>query len=766
MLALSNAYKLRLAMCVLPIVLSSCAGGNQDQASVAQSANAEGSTVAVASATNGDNAPIGINAIGTNTSVGGAQQSSTTTAQPQVAAAVVSGGDTQAPQLLDYVIETGLNSATITWTLDEEATGQIIYGQNNILNLSTAKEPSFNYAGHRQVVNDLDPGETYQFRLISIDAAGNRFESPSYELSFAAGDVTTVAIQSELNSQSPEPDQSATEQTVAQPLVVKPIATAAVSGGITIAPGEWPEGLDSREPHGGMFVGPAAAMIADTIGGANAYIQNHSHAIRFRALNSDPIDGFRWPDRMVSEYDLYNPNGRGQDTSTPSIFRDCVEAGLTRAQCSFAIGNSYATGNGGSWVLSFHHDDANGEPGTKITEGVTPVIPTQTPKKALQTNAWDDLAAFVDQPFIPTPGGLYWAVITNENPSVNCANPPSNHSIEKAKTCDINSGTMGLNGMQVAVMPSTHNDSQYPLDGSGYGPFLGTSTRYLSRNSADDVWATNRSSGANNDNPLELHNPEQNIIPWHGVRQKGPDGNFYWRTNLYYGGQAVSESHAMAVLEKGKIYRQSIDGYDWSSKVVDGAWLSIGYTSAAIADNGKISITLRDANNTVLATGVINVDCDELKPIINSAPAANGASRRKRANTRCYRYADFDKPATIEQGASYSIDITTDQSNSYTLPGYAAFGNPLYVGGKRSWECMAHAPVSNTSSYCDHLGPWSSFDPESDHDGEAWVLDNINAEPVRWRNSFPAYASKTAGQYPGTDLPVMLTVQGMPKHLP
>ena len=65
-------------------------------------------------------------------------------------------------------------SATVRWTLDEHATGTLEYGATKAYGSFTTKETSLDSTTHVQVISGLEPGQTYHFRAISEDRAGNR----------------------------------------------------------------------------------------------------------------------------------------------------------------------------------------------------------------------------------------------------------------------------------------------------------------------------------------------------------------------------------------------------------------------------------------------------------------------------------------------------------------------------------------------------------------------------------------------------------------
>jgi hypothetical protein len=65
------------------------------------------------------------------------------------------------------------NSATIAWDISEKATGQVEYGLTTAYGQLSTPETSFNYQNHSQTITGLSSNSTYNYRVISGDAAGN-----------------------------------------------------------------------------------------------------------------------------------------------------------------------------------------------------------------------------------------------------------------------------------------------------------------------------------------------------------------------------------------------------------------------------------------------------------------------------------------------------------------------------------------------------------------------------------------------------------------
>ncbi len=104
-----------------------------------------------------------------------------------------SGVDTTAPVITDvtaYNVTT--TTATISWSLDEYATGQVEYGLTAAYGTLGAAETSFLYNGHVQTISSLLPGRTYNYRVRSQDASGNLALSGNNTFTTASAGTASV----------------------------------------------------------------------------------------------------------------------------------------------------------------------------------------------------------------------------------------------------------------------------------------------------------------------------------------------------------------------------------------------------------------------------------------------------------------------------------------------------------------------------------------------------------------------------------------------
>ncbi|MBK9387792.1 MAG: hypothetical protein IPN34_23495 [Planctomycetes bacterium] len=100
----------------------------------------------------------------------------TTTAETRRATALFStGSDLQPPILSQIQLSSAATSATVTWRTDEPALCRVLYGPTT--SYDAAIEDGRLLLQHRAVLENLQPGRIYHFRLEAEDRAGNRSAS-------------------------------------------------------------------------------------------------------------------------------------------------------------------------------------------------------------------------------------------------------------------------------------------------------------------------------------------------------------------------------------------------------------------------------------------------------------------------------------------------------------------------------------------------------------------------------------------------------------
>ncbi len=104
--------------------------------------------------------------------------------------------DTTPPVISSIVATPNINGTqcTISWSLDEYATGQVFYGLTSALGQASVKETSFAYNAHVQTLSSLTPNTLYYYKVQSIDASGNTATSSIATFTTASTTVPTMYL--------------------------------------------------------------------------------------------------------------------------------------------------------------------------------------------------------------------------------------------------------------------------------------------------------------------------------------------------------------------------------------------------------------------------------------------------------------------------------------------------------------------------------------------------------------------------------------------
>ncbi len=107
--------------------------------------------------------------------------------------------DNTAPVTSSLAVSTTTTTATVTWSTDEAARGQVEYGLTSSYTASTSIAIDASYiTSHSVNVSGLSAATTYHYRIVSFDAAGNRRNGSDGTFTTAANlpTVTTQAASS------------------------------------------------------------------------------------------------------------------------------------------------------------------------------------------------------------------------------------------------------------------------------------------------------------------------------------------------------------------------------------------------------------------------------------------------------------------------------------------------------------------------------------------------------------------------------------------
>ncbi len=103
--------------------------------------------------------------------------------------------DTTVPVITNVAASAAATSATVTWTTNEPADGQVQYGLTTSYGSSSSLASSLTTA-HSIGLSGLSTGTTYHYRVLSRDAAGNLGSSTDMTFTTTAPDVTPPALSS------------------------------------------------------------------------------------------------------------------------------------------------------------------------------------------------------------------------------------------------------------------------------------------------------------------------------------------------------------------------------------------------------------------------------------------------------------------------------------------------------------------------------------------------------------------------------------------
>jgi len=136
--------------------------------------------------------------------------------------------DTNAPEISNVQVSgVGETTVTITWETDEDADSTVNYGLQE--DYGIVRIPETDRTEHEILIDGLEPGRTYYFRVVSSDENGNQGISANYKVvtegtaDTGEGDNTTTeenqTIQTESDSQTESTTQVQTQSQTTQEII-------------------------------------------------------------------------------------------------------------------------------------------------------------------------------------------------------------------------------------------------------------------------------------------------------------------------------------------------------------------------------------------------------------------------------------------------------------------------------------------------------------------------------------------------------------------
>lgn len=328
-------------------------------------------------------------------------------------------------------------SAVISWSLSQNATGKVVFGNSDQFGQETIEETSFRFSEHRQSVNNLGSGTTYYYYATSTNMEGQTVVSETRSF-------TTLGTAA---------SASGSGQTPIDPASLQPVA-------------DWPAGANDDLPMAGIFYGQQEAGL---VTGNSAIGVELSR--RFRAEKTGYINAVRYNNRTLLDA---NVTGRCLPSAPDSVWCRCKNAGLDKYTCGYTLGNSYSVGNGGSIIIDIREDDG--------TEDHFPVSAAlgRTAGIFVPVDRSDEHYPILEleSPVFLQAGRVYHLVYRNINPPTSCG--ISGHSLSEAANCPRDQGAIGLNG---TYQPVLFGDSKI------FGPFGGQTSATLTKSTQNSGWA-------------------------------------------------------------------------------------------------------------------------------------------------------------------------------------------------------------------------------------------------------------------------------------
>jgi len=289
---------------------------------------------------------------------------------------VIGAADTTAPTI-SSVTTTGItsNSATVTWTTNEAATSQVEYGTSVSYGSQTTIDSNL-VTSHSVVVSGLNANTTYQFRVISKDAANN--QTTSANSSFATSGYTDyVSSSAALNLQNFEliPE----EGTMTVNIPVNPATAASAQIILTLYDAENPgEGYfyinnngQTEIPYGVSY--DAVSHTFDPISIDKSLLLQGDNAIRFTHIATS---GFQVQGVTIR----LNFSGTSDTTSPSAVSNLAASTGISDGQVVLswtAPGDDAASGTATSYDIRYSTaaiNDSNWASATQVSGEPAPLV--------------------------------------------------------------------------------------------------------------------------------------------------------------------------------------------------------------------------------------------------------------------------------------------------------------------------------------------------------------------------------------------------------
>ena len=377
-------------------------------------------------------------------------------------------------------------------------------------------------------------------------------------------------------------------------------------------------------PHGGVLYGNPLAGV----GTGNATKIKYATSVRFRADKTGTLAKVRWHNRTLDQNTL---DQRCASQGPSSVWCLCKNAGLDYRLCGYSTGNMYHVGNGGLIELTVQGDDGSTDHRPDGTVLASINVPSANQGGFGNPHAYVpiDTPAYVtfdlDQQ-VPVAGGqIIHIVARNLRPPIKCPNG-GGYSLTEAKSCDLDRGSQGLNGIHASGPPSLSS-----------GPFWGHVS--LRKDSAGGSWTVYTGTTVN---------------PWYTVTYT--DGDEYGNGYTYYGQIVRHVGGANKVRQRFTVQDED--------RTVNGFWIWA-------ARNGSTS--MGDLTAT-LTGGGLNVQV--------TAPASGFSQSADLRDKIDWVHVSLPSAQTLTVGTEYMLTLTAASGADYVINSGYSFSS---MDSKNAW---------------------------------------------------------------------------------
>ncbi len=214
----------------------------------------------------------------------------------------------------------------------------------------------------------------------------------------------------------------------------------------------------------------------------------------------------------------------------------------------------------------------------------------------------------------------------------------------------------------------------------------------------------------------------------HGPWSENPVAHAWWEVRYSdgvwvgetWGAWDVSFGHPGSRTIEGSVKARQIFTVEDATRRVNGVWLNYGHAPRSSINGQPLKLEVKDFNGEVLATAAIAAD--------QATHAINKQTEWNEKMSRVWAYVDLSTTVDLLEGSTYSIEFSAPAGAGFAISALPYNFRNLLGRNRNEWE-NAHAELSTDG-------------------GQSWRVFH------------------SGGRYPERDIPVLFTIENMPKQLP